>query len=124
MSFPAIQNASGSGPVMPSDSGKNAYNMNIEWATPHTRFAAAIVDKPKRYEISIRSHAGRQTADITPRRTQQFRLQPGQQCRYQAAGGGKVLADGNVTADRDALVTIKAMPIVKGRGTRLTIACR
>ncbi|MEM7258285.1 MAG: hypothetical protein AAF404_12975, partial [Pseudomonadota bacterium] len=125
MSFPSIQRASGSGPIVPTDTGKDSYNMNIEWATTHTRFASAIVDKPKRYEISIRSKDGNQTADITPRRTQRFKPAPGQQCRYQAVKGnsGGALASGTVTADSNALVTIKNMPVVTGSGTRLVISC-
>ncbi len=125
LSFPAIQNASGSSRVVPADTGKDTYNMNLEWATPHTRFASSIVDQPGRYEISIRSLEGKQTADITPRRTQQFRVQPGQKCRYQAvdSGRGSVVASGSVTADKDALLTIRSMPVVTGKGTRLTISC-
>jgi hypothetical protein len=126
MSYPAISNASGSAEMTPADTGKNTYNMDIEWATPHTPFAAAIVDTQGRFEVSVRSTTGRQTADVTPRRTRRFKPQPGQQCRYQALDNdaGSTLARGTVTADRDALVTVKSLPIVGDIGTRLTINCR
>ena len=126
LSFPGLQQASGSGPVQPSDSGQNAYNMNIEWATPHTRFGPGIVDKSRRYEITLRSLSGRQTADVTPRRTRNFKPAPGQKCQYQvkSAGSGESLGKGVVAADRDALVTIKNVSIQTGPGTRLSINCR
>ena len=82
LSFPAIQNASGSSNTAPQDSGVDSYNMNIEWATAHNSFDAGIVDLAKRYEITIRSTAGDQTADITPRRTQQFSVNAGEQCYW------------------------------------------
>lgn len=124
MSFPAIQNASGSGPMSPGLAQTDDYNLNIEWATPHTRFARPIVDKPRLYEISLRSTTDDQTADITPRNTQQFRVRPGEQCAWTTSNNNKrrVIARGTVTADQDALVTIPQV-LITYEGTRVTIDC-
>ncbi len=126
LSFPGIANASGSGPVQPGNSGKNAYNMDIEWATGHTRFARGIVDKPGRYEISIRSTSGRQKADITPRRTRQFKVTAGQRCNWTATDNNtrEKIGQGVVAADSSNLITVKNLPVVTGTGTLLSIRCR
>ncbi len=126
MSFPGIQRASGSGPLQPGDSGADAYNMNIEWATPHTRFGSGIVDKSKRYEITLRSLAGKQTANITPRRTRNFNPAPGQRCQFKATGvgSGESAGKGVIVVDNDALATAENVSILPGSGTRLTISCR
>ena len=100
------------------------YNMNIEWATPHTRFAEPIVDEPGRYEISLRSQDDDQTADITPRNTRRFNPQPGQNCEWITSSNNKrrTYAKGTVTTDEDALVTVPQVPITY-KGTRVSINC-
>ncbi len=125
LSFPAVQNASGSGPTNPSNSGEDDHNLNIEWATPHTPFASTIVDQTSRYEISIRSTAGSQTADITPRRTQQFNPNSGASCSWTATNNnnGANLGSGSSTVDGDSLLTIPGVNIVTGSGTKLAISC-
>ena len=124
LSFPAIQNASGSGSMSPGLVENDTYNMDIEWATPHTSFARPIVDEPGRYEISLRSQTNDQTADITPRKTQRFKLQPGQRCEWVTSSHNKrrTYAKGTVSADADALVTVPQVPITY-KGTRLSINC-
>ena len=126
LSFPGISRASGSGPLQPAASGADAYNMNIEWATPHNRFGSGIVDKSNRYEITLRSMSGRQTADITPRRTRQFKPVPGQQCQFKAAavGSGKSAGGGAFVVGSDRLATAQNVTILPGSGTRLLIGCR
>ncbi len=126
LSFPSIQNASGSGPLQPGLDIHDSYNLDIEWATSHTRFAKKIVDKPKRYEISVRSTGSEQTADITPRNTQQFVVNPGDDCRYKVVdnNGRRLLSEGVVTADADALLTVKAVQITEHKGSKLSIDCR
>ncbi len=125
MSFPAIQNASGSGSLNPGRSVDDSYNMNIEWATPQTPFAAPIVDQPGRYEISIRSTAGEQTASITPRRTQGFAVIAGEQCNWTATdnnNGGRI-SSGVTTVSSDSLLTVRNVPLRTGSGTLLSINC-
>ena len=123
MSFLSVQNASGSGSMSPGLDQHDSYNMDIEWATPHTRFAKSIVDEPKRYEVSVRSTSDVQTADITPRNTQRFSVRAGEQCGWRTLYGRKVLAQGSVTADPDGLLTIADVTIRKGKGTRIVIEC-
>jgi predicted esterase len=126
LSFPGISRASGSGPLQPAGTGADAYNMNIEWATPHNRFGSGIVDKSKRYEVTLRSLSGKQTADITPRRTRQFKPVPGQQCQFKAAavGGGESAGSGSFVVGGDGLATAVNVAILPGSGTRLRINCR
>jgi hypothetical protein len=124
-SFPAIQNATGSGDVDPGNSGDDFYNTSIEWSTPWVPFDKTIVDKARRYEISLRSTSGAdQQADITPRRTQAFRLSPGTECSWLVvrASSGQQLAQGNNIADQNGLLTVPAVP-VSATGSRLTISC-
>ena len=106
-------------------SGIDTYNLNIEWATPHTPFDTSIVDTADRYEITIRSTDLPQTADITPRRTQSFSVDTGEQCSWIATNRDTsvVLDSGTVTADVDSFVTFTGASIVGGTGTRLVIDC-
>jgi pimeloyl-ACP methyl ester carboxylesterase len=125
LSFPAIQNASGSGPISPdpNDSpsilniGVDTYNLDFEWDTN-------IVDTTNTYGITIWSTGVAQTADITPRRTKSFNVNAGDQCNWTVIN----LIDnssvtGVVSADLDSLVTVKDVQIEAGAGTRLRIEC-
>ena len=128
LSFPAIQNASGSSNIPPSDSGVDNHNLNIEWATLHYAFdgVGSIVDQPAQYEITIRSTSGNnQSADITPRRTQRFSVNPGTSCNWAATdrNNSQLIGAGVVEADIDSLVTVVGVPVVTGTGTRLAIDC-
>jgi hypothetical protein len=125
LSYPAIANASASSSISPDNSSYDTYNMNIEWATTHTPFASAIVDLPRQYSISLRSNNGPQTAGITPRRTQQFNLNPGTQCSWSTKNNntGQELANGSVTVDIDSLITVNNVAITGGAGTLLNINC-
>ena len=125
LSYPAIANASASSSISPDNSSYDTYNMNIEWATTHTPFASAIVDLPRQYSISLRSNNGPQTASITPRRTQQFNLNPGTQCSWSTKNNntGQEIANGSVTVDIDSLITVNNVAITGGAGTLLNINC-
>ena len=125
LSYPAIQNASGSAVLMPSTAGIDSYNLNIEWATDHTPFDTGIVDQTDRYEITLRSTASEQTADITPRRTQQFSVSASDTCAWSTTNrnDSQLIATGVVTADIDSLVTVTDVSIVTGIGSRLVIDC-
>ena len=125
LSFPSIQNASGSSPLPSVDNGDDKYNRNIQWSTPHFAFAQGIVDETNTYGISIRSTDTPQTADITPRRTQLFKPQPNDTCSWSTTNSntGDTIRSGTATVDADALITIPAVEIVPVLGTRLTINC-
>ena len=111
--------------------GAGFHNLNIEWATPQTPFDAGIVDLPNRYEISLRTitrngvAAVPQTVNITPRRTQQFDVNAGQQCVWTTSDNNGVQTDdsGIVTVDEDSLATVTGITITPNNGTRLVIDC-
>jgi len=127
LSFPSIQYASGSGPLTPAESTTDQYNLDIEWATGHNWFDKEIVDKPGRYEISLRTTAGgEQRANITPRNTRQFKPVAGGSCSWKTVDNNnrKTLAKGRVTVDRNGLVTIEGVNIKGSVGTRVFIDCR
>jgi hypothetical protein len=85
-----------------------------------------LVDTPKQWALTallLESAPKKEcTVDLTPRRLQQFRAQPGQQLAWtnRSLAGGKVLQSGNVTADQWGLITIKDLIVTKGR-SRLAI---
>jgi len=124
-SFVSISKASGSGSLFPSNSGDDRYNQTIVWSTPRLNFDSPIVDSANRYEISLRSNAGNQTADITPRRTSRFNPSAGTVCTWQAINllDLSVRASATITVDSDALVTARNVPILSGAGVRLRINC-
>lgn len=124
LSYPAIHNASGSSATNPGANGDDSYNMNIDWSTPANSFDSQIVDISNRYEISLRSSAGDQTADITPRRTRQFNPGAGQQCNWTAVRiSDGTSTNGTSTVAGNRLITATGVPVYSGRGTRLTISC-
>ena len=96
-----------------------------------TPFDASIVDLPNHYEISLRTitaggvAAVPQTVDITPRRTQQFDVNAGQQCTWTTSDNNGVQPDGSgtVTVDEDSLATVTGITITPNNGTRLFIDC-
>ena len=125
LSFPGIHNASGSGSLQPSEFGDDRHNTEIEWATPINNFHQSIVDTANTYEISIRSTSVNQTADITPRNTNSFLPGAGTRCSWTARSisNNSVVGSGNSTVDADRLLTIPAVSILAGSGTRLAINC-
>ncbi len=124
LSFPALHRASGSGSINPGTSGDDLYNQNIDWSTSRNAFHQPIVDTGNRWEVTLRSMAGDQTVDVTPRNTQSFRPFSGQQCSWTArrVSDNQQTGGGNITADGDALLTVAQMS-VSTAGTRLTINC-
>lgn len=123
LTYPALHRASGSGPLVPPDTGTDRYNLDIDWSTPWNAFGAAPVDTSARYEITLRSLTVEQTADVTPRNTSAFRPAVGQAFRWrvQRADNGQVLQQGSTTADADGLVTVTGARILTGAGSRLII---
>ncbi len=125
LSYPSITNASGSGSVNPANSGNDSYNTNIEWSTAANSFGQPIVDNSNTYEISIRSTAGSQTANITPRRTASFDPAGGSQCQWSAVNNatGQTVQSGTATASGGGVVTAVGVPVNVSQGTRLRINC-
>ena len=125
MSFPGIHNASGSGSLQPGTSGDDLHNTTLEWSTPRNNFHQGIVDSSNRYEISLRSTTGNQTADITPRNTNAFNPAPGVSCSWTATSisNNAMIGSGNSTVDGNRLLTMRQVFIQGGSGTRLRVSC-
>ena len=114
-SLPAFTNGSldtplGSNPDEAPDSGKiNYYYM---WKPE------SIVDKEDRWEITIYlcDKAPKYTAyvDITPRRLQNFKVEPGQYYYWRNIQDDDILQEGCVKADDYGLITIPRVIISKG----------
>jgi len=87
---------------------------------------ASIIDQPARYEIVVKlrpfARQDEATADITPRRLQQFKIKPGQQFTYSVKpiDSEEIMASGNGKADQYGHVTIPKAPLSKA-GMRLAI---
>ena len=125
LSFPGIHNASGSGSLQPGSSGNDRHNTAIEWSTPRNSFHQGIVDSSNRYEISLRSASGNQTADITPRNTSAFNPSSGTVCSWTAVSisNNATVGSGTGTVDGSRLLTVRQVFIQSGSGTRLRISC-
>jgi hypothetical protein len=81
-SFPAVSNAARNAPLPLPDapeSRKYELNSHILWSTPYYRVGGVqtLLDEPDRYEIVLASSKGDDVADVTPRRLQRFRMEPG-----------------------------------------------
>ncbi len=125
LSFPGIHNSTGSGSLQPLNNGDDLHNTTIEWATPINNFHQSIVDSENAYEITFRSTALNQTADITPRNTNAFRPAVGATCSWSARdiSNNRSVGSGNSTVDSDRLLTIRSVLILAASGTRLQISC-
>jgi hypothetical protein len=119
-SLPALSHASGSLPMPPPGTG--GYNLTVEWSASWHDFAGPPVDTPDEWAVALRSMAGSQTLDVTPRRLQQFAVQPSQTYTWQTVrlADGTVLQSGTVTVDADGLLTVRGITVDEG-GCRLTI---
>ncbi|MBN1203253.1 MAG: DNRLRE domain-containing protein [Anaerolineae bacterium] len=119
-SFPALSYASGSLPVPPG--GVGSYNLTLEWSASWNNFAGPPTDTPDEWAVVLRSLAGDQTVDVTPRRLQVFAITPGAAYTWQniSQNDNSVVQEGVVVADADGLVTVEGM-IVTGSGNRLVI---
>jgi hypothetical protein len=96
--------------------------MSLEWSASNNDFAGPPVDTPGEWSIVLRSQAGNQTVDVTPRRLQQFIVQAGITYTWEnaRADDGTVIQSGTVTCDADQLITITGFEVSEV-GNRLTI---
>ncbi len=119
-SFPALANASGSLPVPPD--GVGGYNMSLEWSASWHDFAGPPVDTAGEWSVALRSMAGAQTVDVTPRRLQRFVVTPGEAYIWQnlSLDGDAVIQEGEVIADADGLVTVVGFKVSE-TGSRLVL---
>lgn len=86
----------------------------------------APVDEAGKYEVLIKWTLEPEklpvTVDVTPRRLQAFKLQPGEKIRAMnvAADGSKVQEE-TLTVDESGLVTLKGFKVTSAAGNRLTL---
>jgi pimeloyl-ACP methyl ester carboxylesterase len=83
-----------------------------------------IVDTPDRWEMTVgltdTAPKGQCTVDITPRRLQSLKILPNQTYKWNNTCEGKVIQNGNVTADKYGLLTIRGA-LVNKKTNRITI---
>ncbi len=96
-------------------------NLYLYWDTE------TIVDTPTKWEMTIslteKAPEDQCTVDITPRRLQELRSQPGKKFQWSNSAEGKTIQSGEVTADKWGLITLKRIIITKS-GNRITISNR
>jgi pimeloyl-ACP methyl ester carboxylesterase len=124
-SLPAFSNCSLDGSPGNGDPGNGdpagQINAYLYWETTN------IVDTTERWEMTMGlvEQAPRDTAtvDITPRRSQQFKAQPGEIFTWTnvSLDGNKIIQSEQVTADKWGLVTLKKLFLVKKKN-RINIA--
>lgn len=105
----------------PYDGDPSGYaNRWLYWDT------GAIVDKPDRWEMTVKlmpnAPADKCTANVTPRRLQQFKCPPGKTFTWTNTplGGDKAIQNGKVEADKWGLVTLERIQITKS-GNRIQV---
>ncbi|MFN9720099.1 MAG: hypothetical protein ACK58L_15480, partial [Planctomycetota bacterium] len=123
LSFPAIRNATSSGPIDPGSTGTQFYHMKFEWSTSWNNFDRDIVDTAARYEISLRSLVEGDQADVTPQHLQSFQSPPGVTVTWQSYDNstGDLLQSGTTTGDADGLITVPQLQFRTGAGIRLIL---
>jgi len=90
-------------------------NLYLYWETDD------VVDEPDRWEMTIglvkKATRDGCIADITPRRCQEFRSEPGQKVRWTntSLADGKEVQSGEAVADRWGLVTLEKVAVGKGK---------
>lgn len=103
--------------------GETDIAIGIAWSASWDPWDGPPVDSADAWAMSFRAVDGRQhEVDITPRRLQRFRVEPGVSYAYEisAVWDGRVLLTGAITADADGLLTVESAPI-DDSGVRLTI---
>lgn len=119
----AFSNASGSGPLFSPPTGTDFYNFELDWSVSWNNFGLPIVDAGNHYEVTLRSRAGTQMADVTPQKTTAFKVLPGATVTWQNRNAltSQLLQSGSVVADSAGLVTIPGVQILTNNGSRLIL---
>jgi hypothetical protein len=90
-------------------------NVHQRWATDD------LLDQPDRWAITLYLEgADRCTTDVTPRRCQAFRADPGDAFTWTLTEGDRQIAVGRATADRWGLVTVESIELTPAK-RRLTL---
>ncbi|MEM7125558.1 MAG: hypothetical protein AAF702_04475 [Chloroflexota bacterium] len=128
-SIPGLSNASNDSDLPPERAG--GYNQTIRWSASWDEWDGAPVDLPNRWQISLcsvdaaKGNCGSgtpQTVDVTPRRLQNFVVQPGANYTWvnRNVADDSQVASGMVTADEDGVVTVLGVA-VSPMGNRLIL---
>jgi hypothetical protein len=115
-SCPAFSNSSiddnpGNGDPRDGDM-KGGINLGFDWKD--------VLDEPGRWSAKISNALCKtqMTVDVTPRRCQKFKPEPGEKFKWTSSTGGA----GEVTVDKWGLVTVEKVKINPGAATKLTIS--
>jgi hypothetical protein len=110
-SYPAFGNSSIDDDIGPDGPKEGYINVGFVWKD--------VVDQAGKWSVKISNSEskGDMTVDVTPRRGQQFKPQPGQKLKWTNSAGGS----GNLTVDKWGLVTVARVIIPKGQTVSLTI---
>jgi len=110
----SLDDRPGSGDPKDGDA-KGQSNLYLFWETKD------IVDRPDRWEITVglieKAPRGECTADITPRRLQQFKAAPGEGVKWTntSLADGRLIQSGEARAGALGLVTLEKVQIAKGK---------
>jgi hypothetical protein len=72
-----------------------------------------VVDEERKCSITMSNDLAKEamTVDVTPRRRQKFKLQPGTECKWTTSNG----TSGTVSADKWRRVTVPGLAIKAGK---------
>lgn len=118
---PGLGNASDNSALPPD--GPGGYNQSIQWSASWRSWDGAPTDETNLWQMSFRSTSGSSlTADVTPRRLQQFPKTPGARVLWRnlPVGSSTAVQIGQLAADGHGLITITNFAIGTG-GNRLRI---
>ena len=144
--YPAFSNASKDDDYGQKDQDKRAFigatgdkdplkfdaagvmNTYIDWTSKLHDMGLAdddLVDAKDRIAITMKSGRPDTMADVTPHRVQNFVIEPGKACPWKNVdvATGKLVASGEVTADKRGLITVRAFAISK-TGNRLIVTLK
>jgi hypothetical protein len=117
-SYPAFGNSSidhkmGNGDKLDGDL-VGGINLGFDWKD--------VIDEEGKWSVTVSNDLVKETmtVDVTPRRCQKFKLNPGAECKWTTSTG----ATGMVIADTWGLVTVPKVAIKAGLGTVLTIEAK
>ena len=93
-------------------------NRWLDWTDPK--------ETPRRYEVLIKWTGDAKTlpvtVDVTPRRVQAFKLQPGETCQaVNTDASGKALQRVKITADKHGLFTFPAFRVTSTKGNKMVL---
>ena len=110
-SYPAFGNSSIDDELGPDGPKEGYVNVGFVWKD--------VVDEKGKWSAKISNGEAKEdmTADVTPRRCQEFKPKPGEKLKWTSSAGGS----GQVAADQWGLVTVEKVKIPKGKEITLTI---